>query len=150
MACAGVITDRQAAYGTLMAGLSAILTAQRQYVPRMISWMPVLQSWPNLHAGEFLAFLLTRAAPPAYAGTWSARRVDNAGIQVLDSGTLQAPLPVSLHGSTLQDCLDNWERQHSTHAVAQTGGLILLQLMRYRTVAGHSCKDSRSLCSLGR
>ena len=71
----------------------------------------------------------------------------NAGIQVLDSGTLQAPLPVSLHGSALQDCLDNWERQHSIHAVAQTGGLILLQLMRYRTVAGHSCKDSRSLPS---
>ena len=42
---AGVITDRQAAYGTLMAGLSAILTAKHQYVPRMISWVPVLQSW---------------------------------------------------------------------------------------------------------
>ena len=58
-----------------------------------------LAIWPNLQrqqdAGEFMAVLLTRAASPAYAGTWSARRFDHDGVQVLDAGTLQAPLPIA-------------------------------------------------------
>ena len=140
---------RQAAYGSLLAGLSAILEARRQYVPRMLSWMTVLQAWPNLQrqqdAGEFLAFLLARASPSAYAGMWSARRAESTGVQVLDAGTLQAPLPIALHGTSLQDCIDNWERQRNIHAIVNTGGLLLLQLLRYRTSAGQPHKDYSSI-----
>ena len=73
---------------------------------------------------------------------WSARRADDTGVQVLDAGTLQAPLPIALHGTSLQDCIDNWERQRNIHA---TGGLLLLQLMRCRTSAGQPHKDYSSV-----
>ena len=115
LAWAGVVTDNPAAYGALGATLSAVNSARGVYVPRLLSWMSVLQHWPNLHrqqdAGEFLTFLLGRAKTPACAGFWQARRTKRGQIQVLDGGALNAPLAMPLHGQALQDCTDAWESQ---------------------------------------
>ena len=64
MAWAGVATEKPAAYGALAAAFTAVLSARSVYVPRLLSWMPVLQNWEMLlqrAAGEFLAFLLRMA-----------------------------------------------------------------------------------------
>ena len=136
LAWAGVVTDKPAAYGALGAALLAVNSARGVYVPRSLSWMSVLQHWPNLHrqqdAGEFLTFLLGRANPPPYAGFWQARRTEHGQTQVLDGGTLSAPLAMPLHGQALQDCIDAWESQPSIHAAVASGGLIIIQLMRYQ------------------
>ena len=126
IAWAGLITDKSAAYGALNAALSAVNSARGAYAPRLISWMPVLQNWENLHqqqdAGELLTFLLRRANPPACAGLWMARRLEQDRAQVQDSGTLTAPLPMPLQGETLQACIDAWERQSSIHAIVRSVG----------------------------
>ena len=111
--------------------------------------MSVLQPWPNLRqqqdAGEFLTFLLRCANPPTYAGVWQARRSEHDRTQVLDGGTLSAPLAVPMYGQALQDCIDAWESQPSIHAAVCSGGLILVQLMRYRSAAQGAAKDERSI-----
>ena len=131
MASAGVVAAKPAAYGTLAASFSAVLAAGGVYVLHLRSWMPVLQHWANLQqqqdAGEFLAFLLRRANRPACAGSCVARRNEQGHTQVLDEGTLSAPQPIALQGNTLKV----WERQRATHALMHSGGLIMVQLMRY-------------------
>ena len=48
-----------------------------------------------------------------------------ARLQVMDEGSLQQPIPLALQGSTVQSCTDSWERQHSIHALIDSGGMVL-------------------------
>ena len=63
----------------------------------------------------------------------------------MKEGTLLQPIPMpvqcTVQGSSLQEFVDSWERQHTIHALVESGGMILLQLLRYKEHAGVVTKD---------
>ena len=62
-------------------------------------------------------------------------------MQVMDKGTFLQPIPMPVQGSSLQECGDSWERQHNIHALVDSGGMILLQLLRYKEQGGVGTKE---------
>ena len=46
-----------------------------------------------------------------------------------------------VQGSSLQECVDTWELQHNLHALVDSGGMILLQFLRYKEPGGVVTKD---------
>ena len=133
--------------GKASAALSLVARKGKPYLPECLPWRAVLRTWSHLSRQQdacvFLTHLLEYACPRALAGQWQAR-LCNPDL-VTDSGPLRMPILLDVRGPTLQDAVTHWHLQYTRHAIAQHGGVVLLQLKRYDHVAGVSRKNSAAI-----
>ena len=133
--------------GKASAALSLVARKGKPYLPECLPWRAVLCTWSHLRRQQdacvFLTHLLEYACPRALVGQWQAR-LCNPDL-VTDSGPLRMPILLDVRGPTLQDAVTHWHLQYTRHAIAQHGGVVLLQLKRYDHVAGVSRKNSAAV-----
>ena len=142
--------DEDYCYGSARAAMRPVLDSGRPYLPQCLAWRAHLREWRSIaqqqDACQFMEYLLSSAKPRAYLGTWQARLT--LPFQVVDGGSLDAPILLDLPGTsdlTLQELLQHWHEQHTIHAVEKHSGVILLQLKRYAHVCGNPVKDARAV-----
>ena len=142
--------DEDYCYGSARAAMRPVLDSGRPYLPQCLAWRAHLREWRSIaqqqDACQFMEHLLSSAKPKAYLGTWQARLT--LPFQVVDGGSLEAPILLDLPGTsdlTLQELLQHWHEQHTIHAVEKHSGVILLQLKRYAHVSGNPVKDARAV-----
>ena len=142
--------DEDYCYGSARAAMRPVLDSGRPYLPQCLAWRAHLREWRSIaqqqDACQFMEYLLSSAKPRAYLGTWQARLT--LPFQVVDRGSLDAPILLDLPGTsdlTLQELLQHWHEQHTIHAVEKHSGVILLQLKRYAHVSGNPVKDARAV-----
>ncbi|CAE7211775.1 SPBC119.03 [Symbiodinium necroappetens] len=137
------------AYGTASGCLRLLRSSKPQLLHRTLSWRNLLRDWAEVtiqhDAAEFFAYLVARAVPVAWDGEWQSRELRRAVVHVLDRGSTFQPVLVPLAGDSLQSCWDSWERQAAIHALWRSGGLLLMQLGRYREAGTSVLKDTRTI-----
>ena len=137
------------AYGAASGCLRLLRSSKPQLLHRTLSWRSLLRDWPEVSiqhdAAEFFAYLVARAVPVAWDGEWQSREQRHADVRVLDRGSTFQPVLVPLAGDSLQCCWDAWERQAAIHALWRSGGLLLMQLGRYREAGADVHKDTRAI-----
>ena len=122
-------------------------------VLRLLPWSIVLRAWRDAHrqhdVAEFAMYLLPRISPVGMSGCWEARNYTDAGVVTLDSGSLEAPIPLHPNaGATihLQQSLEGWSSQaRARYALCHAPQILCLQLMRFCQQGESVRKDARPL-----
>ena len=122
-------------------------------VLRLLPWSIMLRAWRDVNrqhdVAEFAMYLLPRISPMGMCGRWEARNYVADDIGVLDSGSLEGPIPIHLHaGATihLQRSIEGWSSQvRARYALCHAPQILCLQLMRFQQQGVTVRKDTRPL-----
>ena len=122
-------------------------------VLRLLPWSIMLRAWRDMNrqhdVAEFTMYLLPRISPMGMCGRWEARNYTADGIVILDSGSLEGPIPIHPHaGATihLQQSIEGWSSQaRARYAQCHAPKILCLQLMRFQQQGVSVQKDTRPL-----
>ena len=122
-------------------------------VLRLLPWSIMLRAWRDVNrqhdVAEFTMYLLPRISPMGMCGRWEARNYVADDIVILDSGSLEGPIPIHLHeGATihLQRSIEGWSSQvRARYALCHAPQILCLQLMRFQQQGVSVRKDTRPL-----
>ena len=122
-------------------------------VLRLLPWSIMLRAWRDVNrqhdVAEFTMYLLPRISPMGMCGRWEARNYVVDDIVILDSGSLEGPIPIHLHeGATirLQRSIEGWSSQvRARYALCHAPQILCLQLMRFQQQGVSVRKDTRPL-----
>ena len=121
-------------------------------VSRLSAWRGLLQGWRRPASphdvAEFCSHLLKAMQPPILQAGWESRALSGeAAFTVQAAGVLTAPLALQIQPDhcTVQDCIDSWHAQASTHALTTAASCLILSLARYGGSHGGAVRNSQSL-----
>ena len=86
--------------------------------------------------------------PPILQARWASRAPSGeAAFIVVAEGMLTAPLALQIKPDhrTVQDCIEGWHTQASTHALTTATSCLILSLARYGGSHGDAVRNSQSL-----
>ncbi len=145
---AALVPSEQGPQGMLTHAVNAVMRHGNRpiRVLDLLPWRVILQAWPHVSrqndCSELLRYVLDRCRFPALHGHWEARLLQDARVQVTDSGASLIQLTLEPEHATVQDCVDAWHGQHSVHALTDEVSHLVFVLARYaRLEAGKNMQD---------
>ena len=121
-------------------------------VSRLPAWRGLLKGWRRPASPhdvvEFCSHLLQVMQPPILQAGWESRALSGeAAFIVHAAGMLTAPLALQIQPDhcTVQDCIDSWHAQASTHALTTAASCLILSLARYGGSHGGAVRSNQSL-----
>ena len=95
----------------------------------------IFQGFPRFreqhNACEFLHHCLALARAAEGSHRWEARLRSSHRVEILDHGTLNQPIHLTLTSQSLQGLVDDWHHQHRMHGLVQASQCLFLQICKY-------------------